>query len=1221
MKTLAFQTPKIYRGSALLTGLILLWLCGPGIRAQNIVQVEYFFNTDPGFGAGIQVPVSNPAPLLDNFNFGISTTGLTEGFYRLFIRARDDSGSWSRTYDRAFLINSLPFPSADVTEAEYFLDQDPGPGQGQPIPFTPGQNIQNLTYNIDITSLEDGIHRIFVRVKDAAGSWSLTHHRTFLKQIVVLNNPEVVAAEYFFDQDPGFGQGNAIPLTPGQNLQNLLFTADITGLEQGIHRIFVRVKDTCGNWSLTHHQSFLRQLVVPGNPEVAAAEYFFDQDPGFGNGTAIPVAVSGNVTLDFTVDISTLAAGFHQLFVRVKDNLGCWSITHFKSFLKEVIVLDNPLITNLEYFIDTDPGFGNGQPIPFTPSVNLTSVGHIINIAALNNGFHTLSVRAMDENGRWSITQFKNFLKQVVVLTEKKINRAEYFINNDPGFGQGIAIPVETDSTEVDLSFTADLTSLNPGFHRLFVRTQNEAGRWSHSKIRAFYKKEIQPDTLPLIVAVEYFIDTDPGAGNGHAVNVNPSTNTGFLAFQLDLDNVAFGQHFLFVRAKDENGRWSLITRDTIFYYLDSLPTAMLTGPEGFCINSSGEFEVTLTGTPPWTITWFNGEDTLTQGGIMNSPFVYQVSPSWSGTHTAKVLQVQDVYYTGLYTGIPIEYQVYPLPAAAGPVNGPEHLCQGAGHQWYWINPVQHATAYQWTYPAGAVAVSGQNNSSILLDFTNVTGPGLVSVTPVNACGPGQSSQLTVTVHELPVVDAGPDQNIPFEDSALMAPVVTGGSEPYSWYWYPYWLVNNPYIPAATAYPQGNTTFTLYVTDANGCQASDQVTIYVGLPPGTQVNGVLTYDNSLSTPLNEATVFVRQGTELIATGTTGSAGDFSIPGLPAGFYTLSASSAKPWGGVNATDALLVLQHFTVNIELSGLRLQAADVNQTGSVNAIDALLIARRYTELITSFPSGDWLSDIRNVYVPGTGMQTENLEALAYGDVNGSYVPAAKFGREVEIRQRGMLHLTAGQAAGIPLCATGELQAGAVSLSLRIPQGIRVLDVSLSPAYQKHGEVGPVLYNIVEGDLLKIAWYSLNPLELQEGDPLLWIKIEAADGAINGWEALEGSSIANGMGQTIAPLLLEMPLITINQEQFTLAENYPNPFAGETMVSFSIPEAGMVHLSLVNALGQTVKQLVNEQLQAGSHQIVLDGSDLGAGSYYCRLLLESKAGPHLLTRKMIIQR
>ncbi len=1220
MKTIVIQTIRSQPGKAAWVIFTLLWLFSSGLRAQNIVQVEYFFNTDPGFGAGIQVPVSNPAPLLDNINFGISTAGLTEGFHRLFIRARDDSGRWSRTYDRAFLINSLPLLSQDITEAEYFFDQDPGPGQGNPIPLTPGQHIQNLTYTIDITNLAQGIHRIFVRVKDAAGNWSLTHHRAFLRQIIVLNNPEVVAAEYFFDQDPGPGQGNPIPLTPGLNIQNLAYTIDIADLDQGIHRIFVRVKDASGNWSLTHHQAFLRQVVVAGNPEVAAAEYYIDQDPGFGNGTPIPFAVSANVTLDFTVDIDSLPSGFHQLCVRVKDNDGRWSITHFKSFLKEVIVIDNPLITGIEYFIDNDPGFGNGQSIPVTPSVNLPSVGHIINIAALNNGFHTLFIRARDENGRWSITQFRNFLKQVVVLTEKKINRAEYFIDNDPGFGLGTAIPVEPDSTDTELSFTADLTNLATGFHKLFVRTRDEAGRWSHSKFQAFFKKEIQPDTLPMIVAVEYFIDTDPGAGNGHAVSVNPAVNTGFLAFQLDLSNVAFGQHFLFVRAKDENGRWSLITRDTIFYYLDSLPTAMLTGPEGFCINSSGEFEVTLTGTPPWTITWYNGEDTLTQGGIMNSPFVFNVTPSWSGLHTAKVLQVQDVYYTGLYTGIPIEYQVYPLPAAAGPVNGPEHLCQGAGHHWYWINPVQHATTYQWNYPAGAVAVAGQHNSSILLDFTNVSGAGTVTVTPVNACGPGTPSQLTVTVHALPVVDAGPDQNIPFEDSALMAPVVTGGSEPYSWYWYPYWLVDNPYIPNPTAYPQGNTTFTLYVTDANGCQASDQVSIYVGLPPGTQVSGVLSYDNSLSTPLNEATVFVRQGSDVVASATTGSAGDFTIPGLPAGYYTLSANSTKPWGGVNATDALLVLQHFTVNIELAGLRLQAADVNATGSVNAIDALLIARRYTELISTFPSGDWLSDIRSVYAPGTGMITENLEALVFGDVNGSYVPAAKLAKEIDIRQSGLLQIPPGQAVDIPLTAGTDLEAGAVSLTLNIPDGIEVLGVSLPQGQAAGNQSGQLVFNTA-GQLLKIAWYSLSPMDLKQGEPMLMIRVLCYDESLNAWEALEGSSIANGMGQTIAPLLLEMPLISVDREQFTLTENYPNPFSGETMISFSLPETGMVHLSLVNALGQNVKHIVSEPMQAGSHHLVIDGSDLAAGSYYCRLLLECKAGPRLLTRKMIIQR
>jgi hypothetical protein len=96
-----------------------------------------------------------------------------------------------------------------------------------------------------------------------------------------------------------------------------------------------------------------------------------------------------------------------------------------------------------------------------------------------------------------------------------------------------------------------------------------------HDHFPALFQADLQ-DTLGKIVAVEYFYDTDPGAGNGISVPLTPQANVPFLAWSLNLSGINFGQHNLFIRAKDEFGTWSLTNRKEIFYYLDSLPTASL---------------------------------------------------------------------------------------------------------------------------------------------------------------------------------------------------------------------------------------------------------------------------------------------------------------------------------------------------------------------------------------------------------------------------------------------------------------------------------------------------------------------------------------------------------------------------------------------------------------------------------------------------------------------
>ncbi len=55
--------------------------------------------------------------------------------------------------------------------------------------------------------------------------------------------------------------------------------------------------------------------------------------------------------------------------------------------------------------------------------------------------------------------------------------------------------------------------------------------------------------------------------------------------------------------------------------------------------------------------------------------------------------------------------------------------------------------------------------------------------------------------------------------------------------------------------------------------------------------------------------------------------------------------------------------------------------------------------------------------------------------------------------------------------------------------------------------------------------------------------------------------------------------------EQFTLGNNYPNPFNPSTTVNFGLSDPGAVQLSVYNILGQQIKVLVNSTLPAGTYK------------------------------------
>ncbi len=89
--------------------------------------------------------------------------------------------------------------------------------------------------------------------------------------------------------------------------------------------------------------------------------------------------------------------------------------------------------------------------------------------------------------------------------------------------------------------------------------------------------------------------------------------------------------------------------------------------------------------------------------------------------------------------------------------------------------------------------------------------------------------------------------------------------------------------------------------------------------------------------------------------------------------------------------------------------------------------------------------------------------------------------------------------------------------------------------------------------------------------------------------------------------------------EGYALLPNYPNPFNTETQISYQLPEAAYVTLSIYNIHGQLITSLVNEQKNAGFYNVLWNTSDISGGIYFCKFVArnaESKIFAY--NRKMI---
>ncbi len=98
---------------------------------------------------------------------------------------------------------------------------------------------------------------------------------------------------------------------------------------------------------------------------------------------------------------------------------------------------------------------------------------------------------------------------------------------------------------------------------------------------------------------------------------------------------------------------------------------------------------------------------------------------------------------------------------------------------------------------------------------------------------------------------------------------------------------------------------------------------------------------------------------------------------------------------------------------------------------------------------------------------------------------------------------------------------------------------------------------------------------------------------------------------------LVKNILEKIAPTEFVLEQNYPNPFNPATVISYQLPAANFVKLTVYNALGQKVQTLAEGMQDAGRHTVTFNSNGLSSGIYYYRITTAT----FTKTRKMILMR
>ena len=156
-----------------------------------------------------------------------------------------------------------------------------------------------------------------------------------------------------------------------------------------------------------------------------------------------------------------------------------------------------------------------------------------------------------------------------------------------------------------------------------------------------------------------------------------------------------------------------------------------------------------------------------------------------------------------------------------------------------------------------------------------------------------------------------------------------------------------------------------------------------------------------------------------------------------------------------------------------------------------------------------------------------------------------------------------------------------------------------------------------------------------REGEPgtlflgQAWSETSAGDSLEVLFDVLRGDAalqVAEGVvreNEQMRQLLLPEVTLSPLPRSFVLQPNYPNPFNSNTVIRFSLPADGPIHLSVYNLAGQKVATLVAGHREMGTYTVHWDGTDesgseLASGMYVYRL----QAGKEWVeTRKLVLVR
>lgn len=435
----------------------------------------------------------------------------------------------------------------------------------------------------------------------------------------------------------------------------------------------------------------------------------------------------------------------------------------------------------------------------------------------------------------------------------------------------------------------------------------------------------------------------------------------------------------------------------------------------------------------------------------------------------------------------------------------------------------------------------------------------------------------------------------------------------------------------------GTQSVSIYVLDE--CDNWDVVGTYVlvqnnmgACSPTVDDMGVVagTITNATGENVELVNVSVNGGDKSMATGASGA---FSFELELGGDYTITPEkNINPLNGVSTYDLVLISKHILgITPFDSPYKYIAADVNKSGSITAFDMVQLRQLILNITSEFPNNSsWrfvdakhefstanpaaenFNEFMNVNNLDGQMADINFVAAKIGDVNGNATANSLMGAESR-SVNGTFNLNvadrfveAGEIVTVDFKSTDMADVAGYQFTLNTKGAAEIAE----------GVAKAANFNVAAANRGSIAtsWNG----EATADEVLFSVTFTANASGLLSELVSVSSDMTSAEAYNTAGELMDVNIDfdgSSVSNAFGLSQNTPNPFNGETVIGFNLPEAGKATLSVMDVQGKVLSIIERDGVK-GYNQVTINAKTLGAtGVLYYQL----ESANNIATKKMII--